>query len=90
MSSQYSDISKEIGWSGTATIPSIEEANELRNKVKQNDREAFKQSFIIHRFASSPTHPDHEKAMRIVYDAWCIGMKHFQMQSGEKQVSFDI
>lgn len=90
MSSQFTDISKEIGWSGTAAIPTIEEANELLALVKKNDREAFKQAFIIHRFASSPTKQEHKQAMQIINEAWTAGMRHFQLQSGAKQVSNDF
>ena len=90
MSSQYSDISKKIGWSGTASIPTIAEAEALHARVKKHDAAAYEQGFIIHRVAASPTMPEHRKALSIIYDAWMIGTKYFQGQSGNKQVSYDL
>lgn len=47
----YSAISKEIGWEPRSVVePSLTKANELLEKVKNEDLNAFKEVFMLNRF----------------------------------------
>lgn len=77
----YTAISKRLGWDAEkkVSIPSIEEAKELQNKVMVNqDAEAFEKVFSIHRFAPSPDGGEDGAAMEIIWQTFREGSKFFQ------------
>ncbi len=69
----YTQVSKEIGLEGTATIPTLEEAHELLKKVENEDIDAFTEIFKIYRFVTSPTDSTLVKVMRVITEAFYIG-----------------
>lgn len=77
--SKYSEISKRIGWNGKADIPSLEKANELLAKVRNNnDADAFEQVFKIYRFAQAPVGEQETLALNVIIEAYRIGTDIFQ------------
>jgi len=76
--SVYSDISKRIGWEGSSSIPSVELAQELLEKVtRQHCQVAFEQVFRIHRFAPTSETEEEYEAMLIIYEAYTKGTSIF-------------
>lgn len=78
--SVYSKISKKIGFNGRANYPSIEQATELLEKVKNADEYAFETVFRIWRFAPSPEYQNATtvEAFNLISDAFKIGTCIFQ------------
>ncbi|WP_017258423.1 hypothetical protein [Pedobacter arcticus] len=80
----YTAISKKIGWEGTATIPTIAEAKELKELVQKADAYAFEKVFRIHRFASHDQLSEaNEEAMKIIYEAFCLGDPIFRAKEAK-------
>ena len=78
--SVYTQISNDIGFDGKVNIPTNEKANELFEKVLQEDENAFREVFKIHRFSPSPEYIDTEgqKAMNTIYQAFLEGSAIFK------------
>ena len=74
----YTQISKKLGWQGTAEIPSIAEAEQLKELVRKGDAYAFEKAFKIHRFAGSGSTLEQSTAMNIVHEAYTIGAQFFR------------
>lgn len=74
----YTQISKQIGWEGSSVIPTLETAQNLHLKVTEEKCQlAFKQVFIIYRFAELSATRMEAKAMALIEDAYSIGRKQF-------------
>jgi hypothetical protein len=70
--SEYTKISKEIGWSKPPIpvgLPSLAEAKELTRRAACGDREAYKTLFAINRFASTPQTDDGLEIIGIIFNA---------------------
>lgn len=77
--SEYTKISKEIGWTrGEEPYPTRERAEELARLSAAGDREAYKTIFLLHRFVRSP-HTDEELEIgNIIYDAFTQNRRLFE------------
>jgi hypothetical protein len=77
--SVYTQISKAIGFQGTADIPSINKANELLAEIRGDDhvlaRYAFREVFKIYRFAPSPENKEQSEALDVI----CAAFKEGEM-----------
>ncbi len=73
----YSDISKSIGFhSGVSIrIPEMSASNDLLEKVKAGDVDAFREVFRIYRYASTPDFTNEEgiRSLNIITEAFRVG-----------------
>lgn len=75
----YTRISKELGFEGTAYIPTPEEAARLLGQVMTHkSEEAFKEVFRIVRFSPSPQLPEQRAAMELIMMAFASGSIYFK------------
>jgi len=73
----YSSISKQLGYTGSATIPSRDEAHDLVHRAK-NSEEAFKKLMQIVRFAKTPMDTHKIETLNIIYDGFVKLRKDYE------------
>lgn len=74
--SEYSKISKSLGWEKREVpLPTIERANELVKRAMRKDLEAFRELFTINRFSPSPQNMTEAEALGIIVDGFIKSSK---------------
>jgi len=74
----FSEISKQVGFTGFATWPTLGKALELKEQVENGSEVAFETVFRINRFAPSPISKDETESHIVICQAFIDGCKKIE------------